>query len=66
MSTAEVAAELGVTPERVLALIKAKRLPAQKIGRTWVIDSDDIERVRDRKPGRPNKEWRKGGYKDRQ
>jgi excisionase family DNA binding protein len=60
MLTANEAAKiLKVSARRVRALIKADRLPAQKIGRDWVILEPDLELVRVRKPGRPKKQ--KGG-----
>ena len=56
ISTNEAAQELGVTVHRVRVLIKEERLPAQKIGRDWIIRWSDLDRVRVRKPGRPPKE----------
>lgn len=53
LSTSEVAAILGITRRRVLALIKAGRLPAQRIGDSWIIRRQDLELVKDRKRGRP-------------
>ena len=52
--TAKQAAEiLGVHHSRVRVLIREGRLPAQKLGRDWVIMESDLEKVKDRKPGRP-------------
>lgn len=51
----QAAGELGVTSRRVRALIADERLPAQKVGRDWLIRSKDLDKVRDRKPGRPPK-----------
>lgn len=59
ISTAEAARRLGVTPNRIRALIDAKRLKAMKIGREWLIDPKDLDAVKKRKPGRPRKS-RKG------
>ena len=53
LSTPEVADRLGVTVSRVQALIWAGRLPAQKVGRDYVIREEDLRLVKDRKPGRP-------------
>jgi len=53
ISTAEAAAELGVTPARVQHMIWAGRLPAFKVGRAWVIREADLGPVRNRRPGRP-------------
>lgn len=55
LTTHEAARILGVTPERVIALIKAKRLPAEKVSGVWIIKESDLELVKDRKPGRPRK-----------
>jgi len=38
------AALLGVTPQRVRALIKAGILEAEKFGRDWQIDAESVER----------------------
>lgn len=37
------AALLGVTPQRVRALIKAGMLEAEKFGRDWQIDAESVE-----------------------
>jgi len=55
ITTTEAARRLGVTPNRVRALIEAKRLKAFKYGREWLIDPKDLEAVKDRKVGRPRK-----------
>ena len=55
ITTAEAAKRLGVTQNRVRALIEAKRLKAFKYGREWLIDPKDLEAVKDRKVGRPRK-----------
>ena len=58
--TAKQAAEiLGVHHSRVRVLIREGRLPAQKLGREWIIMESDLEKVKDRKPGRPP--LKKGG-----
>jgi excisionase family DNA binding protein len=55
--TAKQAAKiLGVDDSRVRVLIREGRLPAQKVGRDWVIFEPDLELVRVRKPGRPKKQ----------
>jgi excisionase family DNA binding protein len=54
--TAKQAAKiLGVDDSRVRVLIREGRLPAQKIGRDWIIMEPDLELVKDRRPGRPQK-----------
>ena len=55
INTAEAAAILGVSVERVLKLIKAGRLPARKISRDWAIARADLALVADRRPGRPRR-----------
>jgi len=55
LTTTDVAERLGVSQRRVLALIKEGRLPAQRLGRDYLIDETNIKLVKDRKPGRPLK-----------
>jgi excisionase family DNA binding protein len=55
ISSAEAADRLGVHITRVQVLIREGRLPAQKIGRTYVVDEADLKLVEDRKVGRPLK-----------
>lgn len=59
LTTEQVAAELGVTARRVLALIKAGRLKSKAVGIapriTHLIARADLAAVRDRKAGRPKK-----------
>ena len=55
ITTAQAADQLGVSIRRVQALIKARRLPAEKVGRDWLINEFNLERVAERKPGRPPK-----------
>jgi excisionase family DNA binding protein len=55
LTTTEAAVTLGVTPQRIRALIAAGRLRAVKVGRDWLIRPPDLEAVRNRKPGRPRK-----------
>jgi excisionase family DNA binding protein len=62
ISTAEAAKRLGVTANRVRAMIEAKRLKATKMGNVWLIDPKDLDAVKDRKVGRPRKS-RKGTRK---
>jgi excisionase family DNA binding protein len=53
----EAAARLGISKQRVWQLIQSGKLPAQKVGRDWIIEKKVLERpeIRDRKPGRPRK-----------
>lgn len=55
LTTSEVAERLGVTMKRVQAMIRDERLPAEKMGRDYVIREEDLKLVADRKPGRPPK-----------
>jgi excisionase family DNA binding protein len=55
LTTQEVAERLGVTRRRVQELIELHRLPAQKLGRDYVIQEADLKLVEDRKLGRPRK-----------
>ncbi len=56
LSVVESAEILGVNRQRVQALISEGRLPAEKIGNSYVIREADLELVKNRKPGRPPKE----------
>lgn len=56
LSTSEAADKLGVTIGRVQQLIWDGLLPAQKVGRDYVINEDDLKLVENRpKVGRPPK-----------
>ena len=55
LSVKESAEILGVNRQRVQALISQDRLPAQKIGNSYVIKESDLELVKNRKTGRPPK-----------
>lgn len=55
LTTKTAAQRLGISPRRVIALIKAKRLPAERLGRDWLIEERDLNRVSERKAGRPPK-----------
>lgn len=60
LSTEEAASRLGVIPERVRQLIKAGRLPAEKVGRDYVIRESDLKLVEHRPVGRPPQKKKKG------
>ena len=51
----KAAALLGVTPRRVHALSTSGKLPAQRIGRDYLIDPGDLELLERRPSGRPKK-----------
>lgn len=44
LTVTQAAALLGVTPQRVRALIKAGILEAEKWGRDWQISAESVER----------------------
>lgn len=54
--TVAAAAELrGVSERRIRQFIAEKRLPAQKVGRDWLLDRRDVRALKRLKPGRkPN------------
>jgi excisionase family DNA binding protein len=54
-NTKQAAEILGVNDSRVRQLILAGRLPAQKVGRDWVIFEKDLKKVAGRIHGRPRK-----------
>ena len=56
LSVKDSAKILGVNHQRVQALISQGRLPAQKIGNSYVIKESDLKLVENRKPGRPPKD----------
>lgn len=55
ITTKEAAEKLGVSMRRITALIKDGRLPSQQIGREHLIEESDLEKVKERKAGRPKK-----------
>jgi excisionase family DNA binding protein len=57
LSAVEAAKRLGVSRRRVLAMINAGLIKAQRVGSYWVIDEAALNtpEVRQRRPGRPPK-----------
>ncbi|MET0466893.1 MAG: helix-turn-helix domain-containing protein [Chitinophagaceae bacterium] len=56
LTTQQAAERLGISQPRIYQLISEGRLPAQKIGRDYVINEDDLKLVEVRpKVGRPPK-----------
>jgi excisionase family DNA binding protein len=53
LSVSEAADKLGISRWRINQLINQERLPAQKVGRAYIIKESDLKLVEDRKPGRP-------------
>jgi len=58
--TTDAAQELGVTGGRIRQMILRGQLRATKLGPVWMIRLCDLDRVRDRRPGRPPKGGRHG------
>ncbi|MBN1430481.1 MAG: helix-turn-helix domain-containing protein [Anaerolineae bacterium] len=59
ITTTQAAERLGITRHAVIALIKRGSLPADKFGTAWIIREKDLEKVRNRKVGRPRKDLTK-------
>ncbi len=59
LTTLEAAHILGVNRSRVLQFILNGRLPATRFGWQWMIKKEHLEKLKDRKAGRPKKEGRK-------
>jgi excisionase family DNA binding protein len=56
LTTRQAAERLGISIPRVHQLINEGRLPAEKVGRDYVIREEDLKLVEDRpKAGRPPK-----------
>jgi excisionase family DNA binding protein len=51
LTTQQASEVLGVTPQRVLALIHSGRLPAVKLGRDWLLAMQDLEKFEKRPQG---------------
>ena len=56
ISTKEASEKLGLSIRRVQALITSGKLPAQKIGNSYIVKGSDLQLVKERKTGRPPKE----------
>jgi excisionase family DNA binding protein len=54
VSTKEASLKLNISVRRVQALIESGRLPAKKIGNSFVIKESDLKLVKTRKSGRPS------------
>jgi excisionase family DNA binding protein len=53
LTTIEAAERLGVTPRRVRQWVEEGQLPAEKIGRDYLISEEAIASFQRRPPGRP-------------
>ena len=58
MSTAEAAAALRVNRQRVVQLINAGKLDAAKVGRSYIVAADSVERRKRENPGPGNPNFR--------
>ncbi len=56
LSVIEASEKLGVSRWRVNQFIDEGRLPAQKVGRSYVIKESDLQLVENRQTGRPPKD----------
>ncbi len=56
LSAKDVAEKLGVSDRRVRFLITSGKLPATRVGNSYVIQESDLKVVAERKNGRPKKE----------
>lgn len=53
LTTADIAAELGITTQAVRQLARSHGVGQQISRGTWVFTPEDLERMRDRRPGTP-------------
>ncbi|MGA2585227.1 MAG: helix-turn-helix domain-containing protein [Tepidisphaeraceae bacterium] len=53
IGTHQAAKILGLTPDGVIKLITKGKLPADKLGRDYIIRRTDLALVKERKMGRP-------------
>lgn len=53
LSTAEAAEKLNVSAIRIRQMIRGEKLPAQKVGRDYIIFEKDLDSVVRRPAGRP-------------
>ena len=51
MSTVQAAEELGVNRQRVVALIKQGVLDAERVGRSYLVTEESVERRKKENPG---------------
>jgi excisionase family DNA binding protein len=63
LTTKQVAERLRISLSRVHQLINEERLPAQKVGRDYVVKEEDLKLVEERKVGRPPKAKAEAGSK---
>ena len=56
LTTNEAAEKVGISSRRIVALIQAKKLPAEKMGRDYFIKERDLKLIENSKAGRPSKQ----------
>jgi excisionase family DNA binding protein len=56
LTATQAAEKLGVHRSRVHVLIKEGRLPAQRLGRAYMIEEPNLRLVEGRQTGRPSKQ----------
>lgn len=56
ITTTEAAEKLGLTVRAIQKMIEVGRLPAQKVGRDYLIAPDALESIPKQAPGRPPKQ----------
>jgi excisionase family DNA binding protein len=56
LTTKEAGLLLNVTPARIRQFVMRGQLPASRFGRDLVIKRSDLDKLKDRKVGRPKKE----------
>jgi excisionase family DNA binding protein len=61
ITTSTAAERLGVSIRRIQQLITSGRLPAQQMGKFYLVSEGDLKRVADRKVGRPRSATKKKG-----
>jgi len=63
ISVTEAATRLDISRQRVIRLIRNKRLRARRAANSYLIRESDLALVADRKPGRPAKKAANGATK---
>lgn len=53
LSTEEAASYLRLTAKRVQALARSRRLPGRRVGRRWLFDQRDLDRLLGAEAGEP-------------
>lgn len=59
-TTKQIAEKLNVSIRRVQWFINSGRLPAQRIGRDWIITEKDFTKLKIKPIGRPKNKTKKG------